>query len=166
MVHTKHKSLHGSKGTKHSIPMEPIQHVLKTVLGINDDDQIESFSHWVYYRGYHSSNDMCEHLHCILDNIGNYAEYKVNGVKYHLNSNIMYKINMFINWMSKEMKDGIYILHDEFLTSLTREQFIEFRQGDIRLMSNSRSSHAGPYTNDNIYWAYQTNCNFKLTNCP
>ena len=53
---------------------------------------------------------------------------------------------MFIIWMSKEMKGGIQVLHDEFLTSLTREQFIEFRSGDIGLMSKSRSSYAEPYT--------------------
>ena len=44
MVDTEHKALHRSKGTKHSIPMEVLQHVLKTVLGIRDDDQIDSFS--------------------------------------------------------------------------------------------------------------------------
>ena len=53
---------------------------------------------------------------------------------------------MFINWWSKELKDGICILHDEFLISLTSEQLIELKQGDIRLMSNSRSSHDEPYT--------------------
>ena len=58
----------------------------------------------------------------------------------------MHKIEMFINWMSEKMKDGIYILHDEFLTSLTREQFIDFRQEDIKLMSNSRSPHIEPHT--------------------
>ena len=42
MVHTEHKSLHGSKGTNTSIPMEILQHVLKTVMGIMDDDQIDS----------------------------------------------------------------------------------------------------------------------------
>ena len=66
--------------------------------------------------------------------------------KYQLDSNIVHKIKMFINWMSEKMKDGIYILHDEFLTSLTREQFIDFRQEDIKLMSNSRSSHIEPHT--------------------
>ena len=45
MVHTKHESLLRSKGMKPPIPMEILQHVLKTVLGIMDDDQIESFSH-------------------------------------------------------------------------------------------------------------------------
>ena len=52
---------------KHSTPMEVLQHVLKTVLGIRDDDQIDSFSHWVSYRGYHSFNDIYEHLHDISD---------------------------------------------------------------------------------------------------
>ena len=78
----------------------------------------------------------------------------------------MHKIEMFIDWMSEKMKDGIYILHDEFLTSLTREQFIDFRQEDIKLMSNSRSPHIEPHTHGNIYWAYEVNCNFRITNCP
>ena len=126
MVHTKHKSIHGSKGMKHSIPMEVLQHVLKTVLGARDDDQINSFSHWVSYRGYQDFDDVCEHLCCISDDLGKYAEYRVKGIKYHLNSNIIHKLEMFNNWMSEKMRDGIYILHNEFLTSLTREQFIEF----------------------------------------
>ena len=145
MVHTKHESLHGSKGKKHAIPMDLIQHVFKTVLGMWNNDHIESLSHWVHYGGYFSFNDMYDHLHCNSDNIDKYDEYKVNGVMDHLNSNIMHKIKMFIDWMSKEMKDGICILHNEFLASLTREQFIEFRRGDIGLRSNSRSSYAEPY---------------------
>ena len=146
MFHTKHKSLHGSKGMKHSIPMEVLQCVLKTVLGIRNDDQIDSFSHWVSYRGYHNFDYVCEHLQSISADFDKYAEYRVNGIKYYLNSNIIHKIEMFSCWMSEKMRDGIHILHDEFLTCLTREQFIEFRQGDITLMSNSRSSHVEPYT--------------------
>ena len=125
--------------------MEVLQHVLKTVLGIRDDDQIDSFSDWVSYSGYYSFNGICEHLH-ISGDTENYAEYRVNGIKYHLNSNTMHKIKMFTNWMSERMNDGIYIQHDEFLTSLTREQFIDFRHEDIKLMSNSRSSHTEPHT--------------------
>ena len=58
MIHTKHKSLHRSKGTKTPIPMEILQHVIKTVLGIMDDDQIESFSHWVSSIGYYIFSDI------------------------------------------------------------------------------------------------------------
>ena len=125
MVYTEHDSLHGSKGKKCTIPMELIQHVFKTVLGMWNDEQIESFSHQVHYRGYSSFNDMYNHLCCNSDSIDKYDEYKINGEKYILNSNIMHKIEMFIDWMSKEMEDRIHILHDKFLTSLTRDQFIK-----------------------------------------
>ena len=40
MAHTEQKSLHGSKGKKHPIPMELYQHVFDTVLGICQDDQL------------------------------------------------------------------------------------------------------------------------------
>ena len=53
---------------------------------------------------------------------------------------------MFIKWMSERMKNGSFTLHDEFLTSLTGEQFINFRQKDMKLLSNSRSSHIEPHT--------------------
>ena len=102
MIHTEHESLHGSKGTKHSIPMEVLQHLLKTVLGTRDDDQVDSFSHWVSYKGYHYLNDVCEHLCHISDDIGKYAEYGVNRIKYHLNFNVIHKIKMFNNWMSEK----------------------------------------------------------------
>ena len=131
--------------------MELLQYVFKTVLGMWNDDQIESFSHWVHYRGYFSFDDMYHHFHHNPDNIDKYDEYKVNGVKDHLNSNILHKIKTFFIWMSTEMKSGICILHDEFLISLTREQFIELRQGDIELVSNSRSSYATGHTKSTAF---------------
>ena len=84
MVHTEHKSLHESKGTNISIPMEILQHVLKTVMGIMDDEQIESFSHWMSYRGFYSFTDFCDHLNCISEGNQNCAETRVNGIKYQL----------------------------------------------------------------------------------
>ena len=42
------------------------------------------------------------------------------------------------------MKDDIHILHDHFLISLTREDYIEFRKMDIEPMPNTRSSHTEP----------------------
>ena len=78
----------------------------------------------------------------------------------------MYKIKMFIKWMSERMTNGSFTLHDEFLTSSTGEHFIEFRQEDMKLLSNSRSSNTEPHTHDYICWAYQVKCNFRITNCP
>ena len=121
--------------------MEILQHVLNTVLGIMHDDQIESFSHWVSYRGFYSFTDICDHLHRISEDIYKYDEYRVNGTKYQLKFNTMYKIKMFIKWISGRIKNDSFTLHDEFLTSLTREQFTDFRQEDMKLLSISRSSH-------------------------
>ena len=146
MVHTEHKSLHGSKGMNTSIPLEMVQHVLKTVVGIKNDEQIESFSHWMSYRGFYNFTDICDQLYHISEDIYNYTEYRVNGIKYQLKFNTMYKIKMFIKWMSERMKNVIFTLHDQFLTSLTGEQFIDFRQEDMKLLSNSRLSHIEPQT--------------------
>ena len=99
MVHTNHESLQGSKGTNISIPMEIHQHVLKTVMGIMDDEQIESFSHWISYKGFYSFIDICDQLYHISGDIQNYNEYRVNGIKYQLKFSTMHKIKMFIKWM-------------------------------------------------------------------
>ena len=48
--------------------------------------------------------------------------------------------------MSERMKNGSFTFHDEFLTCFTGEQFIDFRQEDMKLLSNSRSSHIELHT--------------------
>ena len=146
MVHTKHESLHGSKGTNISIPMKILQHVLKTVMGIMDDEQIVSFSHWISYRGFYSFTDISDQLYHISEDTQNYTEYRVNGLKYQLKFSTMHKIKMFIKWMSERMINGSFRLHDEFLTSLKGELFIDFRQEDMKILSSSRSSHIEPHT--------------------
>ena len=58
----------------------------------------------------------------------------------------MNRIELFIKWMSERMRNGSFKLYDEFLTSLTGEQFINFRQEDMKRLSNSRSSQFEPHT--------------------
>ena len=71
---------------------------------------------------------------------------RVNGIKYELLLEFNTMIKMFIKWESERMKNDSFTLHDEFLTSLTREKFIDLRQEDMKLLSNSRSSHIDPHT--------------------
>ena len=146
IVHTDYESLQGSKGTKLSIPMEVLQLVLKTVVGIIDDEEVECFSHWMNYRGFYNFTDICEDLCHISDDIHDYDEYRVNGRKYSLKFSTMNKIELFINWMSERIINGSFKLYDEFLTCLTGEQFIDFRQEDMKRLSNSRSPHNEPHT--------------------
>ena len=44
IVHTEHESSQGSKGKKISIYTVVLQHVLKTIMDIQDDEEVESFS--------------------------------------------------------------------------------------------------------------------------
>ena len=119
IVHTNHKSFQGSKDTNTSISMEILQHVLKTVMDIKNDEEVKSFSHWMSYRGYDNFTDICVNFYHILDSIHDHGEYKVNGLRCSLKFSIMNKIRLFINWMTTKMTDGNFKPYAELLISLT-----------------------------------------------
>ena len=106
------------------------------IFGIWEDEQLESIHNWMYYRGFLSINDIHEQYHHNPEDIKREEEYKANGVKDCLNSNIFQKITLFTYWMTKERKCGMNALHDEFLQTLTRDPFLEFRES-IRSIPNS-----------------------------
>ena len=59
----------------------------------------------------------------------------------------MNKIRLFISWMATKMTADNFKLYAELLISLTREQFNNFRQEDMkRLYNMSRPSHIEPHT--------------------
>ena len=95
MVHPEQKSLHRFKGKEHPIPMELFQHVFNTVLGIWEHEQLEPIYNWVYYRGFLNFNDIHQQYHHNPEDIKREEEYKANGVKDCLNSNIIQKITLF-----------------------------------------------------------------------
>ena len=76
------------------------------------------------------------------ENVHKCEEYKWNIAKDYTSPNIVQKVKSLIQWMN--MKDDMYILHDHFLISLTREDFMEFRKMDIEPMPNTRSSYSEP----------------------
>ena len=102
IVNTDHEYLQGSKGTILSIPMEVLQHVVKTVMGILDNEEVESFSHSMSYRGFHNFTEICDQLYHISDDIQNYGEYRVNGLRYSLTFSTMHKIGSSSNGCQKE----------------------------------------------------------------
>ena len=125
--------------------MKLFQHVFKTILGIWEDEQLESIYNWVYYRGFLSFDDIYEQYCYDPEDIKKEEKYKVDGVKDCLNSNIIQKITLFTFHMSKERKCGMNILCDEFLQTLTRDQLLEFRDS-IKSMPNSRPPPDEAYT--------------------
>ena len=109
--------------------MELYQHVFNTVLGICQDDQLESIYNWVSYIGFLNFDEIHEQYHYNPESIKKEEDYKMNGVQKFLNSNIIQRITLFTYWMSKERECGMDVLHDEYLQTLTREQFLDFRKG-------------------------------------
>ena len=61
--------------------MEVYQHVLKKVMDIQKEHEIESFSKWMTYRGYENFTDLCVDFYYILDHIRDYSDYREHGSK-------------------------------------------------------------------------------------
>ena len=136
MGHTEQESLFNSKGKKHHISLELIQHVFKIVMGPFDDEQVEALSHWIHYREHYNIDDMYDTFHHNPEYVHKCEKYKWNHAKECINPNIPQKVKSFIQWMNMK-DDDIHILHDHFLISLTREDYIEFRKMDIEPMPNT-----------------------------
>ena len=115
MAHTEEKSLCGSRGNKHSIPMELYHHVFDTDLGIFEDDQLQDIYNWISNRGFLNFDDLHEQYCHNPESIRQECDYKLNGVQKHLNSNIIQKITLFTCWMTKERECGMSVLKHGFI---------------------------------------------------
>ena len=61
----------------------------------------------------------------------------------HLSPNVAQKLKSFVRWMTHE--DRPYELHDDFLATLTRDNYLKFRHMDSQSFSASSPSHHEPY---------------------
>ena len=123
-------------------------------MDIKNDKEVESFYHWMSYRGYDNFTDICVDFYYLLDSINDCSEYKVNGLRCSLKFSTMNKIRLFISWMATKMTDDNFKLYAELLIFLTREQFSNSRQEDMeRLCNMSRPSQIEPHTPDRI-WSF------------
>ena len=116
--------------------MQVYHHVLNKLMHIKNQDEIESFSKWMAYRGYENFTDLCVDFHHELDHIHDFSDNRVDGLKCALRFHTMKKLRLFISWMSTRMKDTTFELYTEHPLVLTCEQYNDFRKEDmIRLGS-------------------------------
>ena len=88
---------------------------------------------------YHSSyNDPGK-----FDTKGPATEYKSKGKMNHLSPIVVQKLKCFVKWMTHE--DRPYELHDDFLATLTRERYLQFRHLDSLSFLTSSPSHHEPH---------------------
>ena len=95
--------------------MELYHHVFDTVMGIFEDDQLESLYNWISYRGFLNFDDLHKQYHDNPESIKQESDYKVNGVQKHLNANTIQKITLFTYWMTKERECGMSVPKDDFI---------------------------------------------------
>ena len=77
-----------------------------------------------------------------FDTKGPATEYKWKSKMNHLSPIVAQKLKCFVRWMTHE--DRPYELHDDFLATLTRDNYLKFRHMDSQSFSALSPSHHEP----------------------
>ena len=112
---------------------QQLQHIFQTTLKLISPDSFDQLCQWMEYNQYLTIDDFYDD-YCDdpekLDFKSPATEYKWKGKVNHLSANVAQKLNSFVTWMAHE--DRPYELHDDFLFTLTRERYINFRKQQIK----------------------------------
>ena len=112
---------------------QQLQHIFQTTLRLISPDSFDQLCQWMEYNQYLTIDDFYDD-YCDdpekLDFKSPATEYKWKGKVNHLSANVAQKLNSFVTWMAHE--DRPYEIHDDFLFTLTRERYINFRKQQIK----------------------------------
>ena len=125
---------------------QQLQDIFQTTLRLTRPDQFDQLCQWMEYKQYLTINDFYDSSYNdpeIFDTKGPATEYKWKGKMNHLSPNVAQKLKSFVRWMTHE--DRPYELHDDFLVTLTRDNYLKFRHMDSQSFSASSPSHHEPY---------------------
>ena len=107
---------------------QQLQDIFQTILRVNDPDQFDQLCQWMEYKQFHTFDDFYD-AYCgdpeKLDTKSPAAEYKWKGKMNYLSANLAHKLKSFVQWMAHEKRP--HDLHDDYLASLTRENYFNFR---------------------------------------
>ena len=141
MGETEQDSFFGSKEKFH----QQLQDIFQTILRLTGPDHFDQLCQWMEYKQYYTIDDFYENSYHDLENFDNKGpatEYKWKGKTNHLSPIVAQKLKCFIKWMTHEERP--YELHDDFLATLTRDNYLKFRHLDTQSFSSSPSSHHEP----------------------
>ena len=125
------------------------QEILQTALKLTGPGQFDQLSQWMEYNQYLTIDDFFENSYNDpekFDINGPATEYKWKGKMNHLSPNVAHKLKCSVRWMAHE--DRPYELHDDFLATLTRDNFLQFSHMDsqsFKSFSKSSPSHHESY---------------------
>ena len=125
---------------------QQLQDIFQTTLRLTRPDQFDQLCQWMEYNQYLTINDFYDSSYNDpekFDTKGPATEYKWKGKMNHLTPNVAQNLKSFVRSMTHE--DRPYELHDDFLATLTRENYLKFRHMDSQSFSASSPSHHEPY---------------------
>ena len=117
---------------------QQLQDIFQTILRLTGPDQFDQLCQWMEYKQYLTIDDFYESSYNDpekFDTKGPATEYKWKGKMNHLSPNVAQKLKSFVRWMTHE--DRPYELHDDFLATLTRDNYLKFRHMDSQSFSAS-----------------------------
>ena len=124
---------------------QQLQDIFQTILRLNDPDQFDQLCQWMEYKQYPTIDDFYDDYRDDpekLDTKNPATEYKWKGKMNHLSANVAQKLKSFVKWMAHEERP--YDLHDDFLATLTRENYLKFRLLYTQSLPTLPPSHHEP----------------------
>ena len=128
---------------------QQLQDIFQAILRLTGPDQFDQLCQWMEYKQYLTIDDFYDnscHDPEKFDTKGPATEYKWKGKMNYLSKNVAQKLKSFVKWMAHEYRP--YELHDDFLATLTRDNYLKFRHLDsqsFKSFSASSPSHHEPY---------------------
>ena len=124
---------------------QQLQHIFQTTLRLIDPDQFDQLCQWMEYKQYRTIDDFYDNS-CAdtekFDTKGPAIEYKWKGKINYLSANVAQKLKGFVKWMTHEKRP--HDLHDDFLATLTRENYYKFRLLYTQSLPTLPPSHHEP----------------------
>ena len=124
---------------------QQLQDIFPTILKLTRPDQFDQLCQWMEYNHYLTIDDFYDSSYNDpekIDTKGPATEYKWKGKMNHLSPIVAQKLKSFVRWMTQE--DRPYELHDEFLATLTIDNYLKFRHMHSQSFSASSPSHHEP----------------------
>ena len=124
---------------------QQLQDIFQTILRLNDPDQFDQLCQWMEYRQYRNIDDFYDEYRDDPEKLyikSPVAEYKWKGKMNHISANVAQKLKSFVKWMAHEKRP--HDLHDDYLATLTRENYFKFRLLYTQSLPTLLPSHHEP----------------------
>ena len=128
---------------------QQLQDIFQTILKLTGPDHFDQLRQWMEYKQYLTIDKFYESSYNDPDKFdtkGPATEYIWKGKTNHLSPTVVQKLKCFVKWMTHE--DRPYELHDDFLATLTRDNYLKFRHLDsqsFKSFSASSPPHHEPH---------------------